>query len=281
MSHSSNSPTDTTLRAKSEARLDDTPKEQRTPTKLEERKKPRTYVNKLTPPPGTNYWRHQILNIMQDQELIYKRDFPFNQETLVETLTWNIDAYIYIVDAQPGDNFAGRGGSVYVVLVHTGSAATGAMVGPHMQYRYNVTMNSPPGGSSAMKQLPPSSSGTHNGDMWNYPISFTQDMQMFTDGGNQLTTFTAQYEDSVDIYKGQQTGFVNGSSGTQWNVSFDDYPDYYYNFPFVSVSVFRFTSLGEVTFECKAAVYSDESSDTPLAEEIRSITVDCTFPSEA
>ncbi|KAJ8514795.1 hypothetical protein ONZ45_g7692 [Pleurotus djamor] len=161
-----------TLRAQSGVRIDNTPKEQRMPVKLVERDLPKGYINKLTPPPGTNYWRHQTFTIMKDKDLIFKADFPFDQETLVETLTWNIDAYVYTVDAQPGDDFAERGGSVYVVLLHTGSAATGAMVGSDMSYRYSVTMSPAPGGSSAVKQLPPSNSGSHNGDMWNYPISY-------------------------------------------------------------------------------------------------------------
>ncbi|KAJ8507331.1 hypothetical protein ONZ45_g10284 [Pleurotus djamor] len=150
------------------------------------------------------------------------------------------------------------GGSVYVVLVHTGSAATGSLVGPGLEYRYNVTLKSPPDGSSAVKKLPPSNSGSHNGDMWNYPISFAQDMQMFSNGGSQLTTFPAQYEDSVDLNNGQQTGFVNGSSGTQWGIRFDVAPQFHQNFPFASLCLWKVESLTQINFDCEASVVRDD-----------------------
>ena len=46
---------------------------------------------------------------------------------------------------------------------------------------------------------------------------------MFNNGGNDIFTFPAQYEDSLDLYKGQQTGFVKGQIETQWGVVLDDY----------------------------------------------------------
>ncbi|KAJ8514798.1 hypothetical protein ONZ45_g7691 [Pleurotus djamor] len=74
------------------------------------------YINKLTPPPGTNYWRHQSFTLMKDQQFIYYPEDPITINFLVQTLTWKIDAYVYAVDAQPGDNFAGRGHSEHLTI---------------------------------------------------------------------------------------------------------------------------------------------------------------------
>ncbi|KAJ8507053.1 hypothetical protein ONZ45_g10544 [Pleurotus djamor] len=238
------------------------------PIKLVERSLPLGYINRLTPPAGTNFWRHQTFNVMRNQELTFT---ILNSTFLLETLTWNIDAYVYAVNAHPGSDFTGRGGLIYVVLVHSGSAATGQMVGAGTEYRYNVTMKSPPSGAAALKQFPPSNSGIINGDNTNYTISFAQDMQMFKNGGNELFTFQSQYEDSLDLRKGEQMGFVNGDSGFQWAVQFDPAPEQYSNFPFASVSVCRLSSFSEVTFECAASIAGSVGLQT------RTITVDCRF----
>ncbi|KAJ8517441.1 hypothetical protein ONZ45_g5368 [Pleurotus djamor] len=265
----------------SDIRLDDTPEDQRKPVTLSERPLPKAYLNKLTPPAGTDYWRKQTFNVFTNQQLLYHFYAPpfIDEYDLVETLTWNIDAYVYTVNAPPGDDFAEQGGAIYVILVHSGSAATGHLVGGGMEYRYNVNMKSPPSGSATVKQLPPSNSGVTSGDNTNYPISFAQDMQMFKNGGNEIFTFLAQYEDSIDLRKGDQEGFVNGPHGTQWDVVFDpNYAEFAWNFPFGSVSVFSLPSPQEVTFECVASVYSNRSSEgSQMASETRSITVDCRF----
>ncbi|KAJ8494941.1 hypothetical protein ONZ45_g10535 [Pleurotus djamor] len=264
----------------SDVRLDDTPEDQRKPVTLSERLLPRAYSNKLTPPAGTDYWRRQTFNVLTDQQLIYHSHVPPfpDQDILVETLTWNIDAYVYTVNARPGDNFSEQGGAIYIVIVNSGSAATGSLVGGGMEYRYNVNMKSPPSGSTTVKQLPPSNTGTTSGDNTNYPISFAQDMQMFKNSGNEVFTFPAQYEDSIDLRKGDQVGFVNGPHGTQWGIVFENYPEFYWNFPFGSVSVFSVPSPQQVTFECVASVYSQRSSEgSQMASETRTITVDCRF----
>ncbi|KAJ8462745.1 hypothetical protein ONZ45_g17825 [Pleurotus djamor] len=218
---------------------------------------------------------------MRNQDLTYNYTlFGHDVSELLTTLTWRVDAYVYATNAQPSSDFASQGGAIYVVLVHSGAAATGQVVGGGMEYRYNVSLRYTRTGTSALKQLPPSNTATHSGDSWNYPISFAQDMQMFNNGGNDIFTFPAQYEDSLDLYKGQQTGFVKGQIETQWGVVLDDYPDFYTNFGFGSVSVFTFTDLDEFTFDCKASMHSTSSSDGfEMCSVTRSITVDCTFPS--
>ncbi|KAJ8508717.1 hypothetical protein ONZ45_g9044 [Pleurotus djamor] len=233
--------------------VDDTPTEQQVIAKAVPRAEYNQYVNKLTPPPGTDYWRRQTFTVWDNVKLTRTSG---STETLYETLTWRIDAYVYVTYTQPSDNFASEGGSVCVILVHYGSAATGSYKQDTMEYRYNVSLQNPPGGSAAVKQLPPSNSGIQSGNSWSYPISFTQDMQMFNNGGTNIFTFTADYEDSIDLDGGTQVGFVDGSSGTQWSVMFDN-PVLNSNFAFGSLSVFTFSSLEEVTFNCKASVIQE------------------------
>ena len=45
---------------------------------------------------------------------------------------------------------------------------------------------------------------------------------MFKNGGNELFTFPSQYEDSVDLHKGEQMGFVKGVSGFQWAIQYHE-----------------------------------------------------------
>ncbi|KAJ8502793.1 hypothetical protein ONZ45_g11425 [Pleurotus djamor] len=195
---------------------------------------PTGFVNKLSPPAGTDYWR-------------CKPDDP---------------------------NFVHNGGAVYVVLVHSGSAALGSTASAGMEHCFDVFQAPSVGGSAgaAMKQLPTSNSGTKNGDVTSYPLSFIQDMQMFRSNGNETFTFSAQYEDGLDIHKGQQTGFVNGSSATHWHLKFESaVPGD--NFPVTALSVFRFPSFSKVTFDCKAWI----GYVAPELSVTRSITVDCCF----
>ncbi|KAJ8507812.1 hypothetical protein ONZ45_g9857 [Pleurotus djamor] len=132
---------------------------------------PSTYINRLTPPPGTDFWRLQTFNVMTDQEIGGGAivDAP------TQILTWNIDAYVYTVNARPGQDFSEQGGLIYVVLVHHGSAATGRVTNRSIEYRYNVGIASPPPDT----------------------IAFSQDMQMFRNAGNELATFPAQYENTI------------------------------------------------------------------------------------
>ncbi|KAJ8502790.1 hypothetical protein ONZ45_g11428 [Pleurotus djamor] len=226
------------------------------------------FVDKLVPPPGTDYWRSQNLVVMDNLEL------PKASGTVYETLTWRVNAYIYVVNAKPGDSFQQDGGVIYVVLVHTGSAA--AKDGS-LEYRYDVAMKSPPSGSAAVKQLPPSNSGTKNGDIMSYALSFAKDMQMFKSGGNEGITFPAQYEDSIAFFKGRQSGLVNGPSAIQWAVTFvDDLAlEESSSFPFSALSLLSFPSTGKMTLDFTASVFS--SDGVKLASETESVELDCTF----
>ncbi|KAJ8508561.1 hypothetical protein ONZ45_g9165 [Pleurotus djamor] len=229
---------------------------------------PMPFVDKLVPPPGTDYWRSQNLVVMDNLEL------PKASGTVYETLTWRVNAYIYVVNAKPGDSFQQDGGVIYVVLVHTGSAA--AKDGS-LEYRYDVAMKSPPSGSAAVKQFPPSNSGTKNGDIMSYALSFAKDMQMFKNGGNEGITFPAKYEDSIAFFKGRQSGLVNGPSAIQWAVTFvDDLAlEESSSFPFSALSLLSFPSTGKMTLDFTASVFS--SDGVKLASETESVELDCTF----
>ncbi|KAJ8508511.1 hypothetical protein ONZ45_g9221 [Pleurotus djamor] len=240
---------------------------------------PREHIDKLTPPPGTSFWRHQRFTLFED-ELI---------GTVWRTaiFTWRIDAYIYVVDAIPNPSFASNGGSIYVVMVNSGSARTGTKneniaVGPHapMQYRFGVHVAGSDG--AALLQLPPSNSGTKDRDTWKYTAAFSKDLQMFQNNGAQAVTFTAKYSDDISFYKGEQTGDVDGHNSVRWSSILTDY---YYDdlsksipFPFSSMNCFQFNSLGKHDLVCTINANVNESGqDDPQLVRTATITLDCEF----
>ncbi|KAJ8497201.1 hypothetical protein ONZ45_g12167 [Pleurotus djamor] len=225
---------------------DDNPGEHdRETSGLLERPLPANYFNGLTPPVGTDYFRHQFFTIMNNQKIIYTEG---SLRVIASTVTWHIDAYIYTVNAEPGSDFAARGGIVYVVLVSTGVADTGDAYLVESEHRFSTSVRSPPSGSAAVRHLPRTNSGVVNGNVTNYPVVYTQDMQMFKNSGNETTTFTARYEDSLDLLRQANfTGLVTGSAATRWTIMFDTWKARA-QFPIVGLSVYRFSSMGLVTF---------------------------------
>ncbi|KAJ8488537.1 hypothetical protein ONZ45_g13913 [Pleurotus djamor] len=232
-----------------------------------ERPLPR-YLNRLRPPYGTSFFRLQTFTPISGGISDITVSNYLN-------LQWNIDAYVYVVGALPGEEFAANGGSVYIALVHGGSASAGRPVIPSHEYRYSVT---PKGAGRAITQLPVSNTGVVNGDNTNYPIVFSQEMQMFRQNATEAFTFPAQYESSIDYYKGEQTGIVKGN-GVQWSTRFDTMLGYFENIPFGAFSLFRSDSLDQLSFECTAAAY--QWSDMPLASSLmasRSATITIDLP---
>ncbi|KAJ8507796.1 hypothetical protein ONZ45_g9867 [Pleurotus djamor] len=117
-----------------------------------------------------------------------------------------------------------------------------------MEHRYHVWLKNPSSRAYPLMQLPASNTGTNDPNLGTikYPISFTQDMQMFKNGGNETFTFLAQYESSIDVKDGIQTGVVDGSSGVKWSIRIDK----------------TFSELEEVAFNVKitehnASFYTD------------------------
>ncbi|KAJ8455073.1 hypothetical protein ONZ45_g19062 [Pleurotus djamor] len=261
-------------------KLDDASRDQQAVPKAIPRAQFNEYINKLIPPQGTDYWRHQEITVFNNGQVVYspsnsapnvnplyphtgtQRSEVAMQYPTYEWITWRIDAYVYVTYAQPGDDFASQGGSVFVVLVHSGTTKTGSPVENTFEYCYDVGLQNPPNGALATKQLPPSNTGVQSsdGNLWSYPISFTQDMQMFKNNASDIFTFTAQYEDSVDFNDATQTGYVDGLSETKWSVVLNSAGNNA-NFPFGSLSVFTFSSLEEITFKCTASVKSGTTTN--------------------
>ncbi|KAJ8507049.1 hypothetical protein ONZ45_g10536 [Pleurotus djamor] len=202
---------------------------------------PRMYINKLIPPAGTCFWKHEIYSPMIEESM-------FADGSPQQFLTWRIDAYIYAVNAVPDENFTKNGGIVQVVLVHGGAAETGWKPKYPTKYDYLFSIeNRPKKEACAIKHLP-SGASVVKGDAKSYPISYTHDMQMFRNNGNEAFTFTAQYEDNVDFdNNGKHTGGLKGSGATEWGVEFPSCGTYV-SFPFAALSVFRFKSFEKVTF---------------------------------
>ncbi|KAJ8487169.1 hypothetical protein ONZ45_g14430 [Pleurotus djamor] len=233
---------------------------------------PTKRVSTLEPPQDANYWRSQAITVMETQKIRWLMDVIFGHEVwiLLETLTWRIDAYVYTANARPGKTFAEEGGRVYVVLFHYGSARMGELAAKGLEYRYNVTMISPPPDSAAISQLPPLGND----------IEFCQDMQMFKDNGNEIFTFRAQLEESLGLRDGEeQRGFLNDIQGTQWAITSND-PKPYDNFPFMGLSVFCLPQHGLVSFGCEASVHevnAEDSTTKRLAYHTQVIEIDCRF----
>ncbi|KAJ8494940.1 hypothetical protein ONZ45_g13065 [Pleurotus djamor] len=235
---------------------------------------PRMYINKLIPPAGTCFWKHEIYSPMIEESM-------FADGSPQQFLTWRIDAYIYAVNAVPDENFTKNGGIVQVVLVHGGAAETGWKPKYPTKYDYLFSIeNRPKKEACAIKHLP-SGASVVKGDAKSYPISYTHDMQMFRNNGNEAFTFTAQYEDNVDFdNNGKHTGGLKGSGATEWGVEFPSCGTYV-SFPFAALSVFRFKSFEKVTFDCRTRVqlYKGHDWDTACMVTKR-IEIDCTFSSE-
>ncbi|KAJ8516661.1 hypothetical protein ONZ45_g6055 [Pleurotus djamor] len=196
---------------------------------------------------------------------------PSRQESTLEPPNeadyWR-SAYVYTVNAPPGDNFSEQGGRVYIVLVHSGSSRP-VINAKGWSYHCNVTMKSPPSESIAVSQLPTS------GDN----LAFSQSMQMFKNNGNETFTFPAEYNASLGLEgDDQQRGSLNGTQGVQWALTLGS-PRIGSNYvPFKALSVLSLRSHALVTLECEASVYGIVDGTTKrLDSVIKTITVDCRF----
>ncbi|KAJ8461816.1 hypothetical protein ONZ45_g18162 [Pleurotus djamor] len=226
---------------------------------VSQQKEPREYINQLTPPTDNSFWRHQTFT-------------PFDQVTIsvarydIATITWRIDAYIYVSNAVPNGDFVQKGGQIHVVLVHTGSAQTAAGV------------SLPSGKGSPVMQLPASNSGSKDGDTWTYTISFTQDFQMFSNGGNQTSTFSAKYVQDISYQMGEQTGDVR-SSAAEWSSTLQqghyDKPNERVPFPFGSMDLWTFNSLEKHDLFCE--MYTNQKGPGAYPYQEVPVTIDCQF----
>ncbi|KAF4568096.1 hypothetical protein EYR36_010104 [Pleurotus pulmonarius] len=186
---------------------------------------PREYVNQLTPPVGTSFFSRQSVTLFDNEYFaatfattpIGTIQFP------VQTLTWKVDIYTYVTGATPDDSqFQENGGSVMIVIVHSGHLAFDGRYGDSM---FRVIA---PSAVSAQKQLPPTGSGIKNGDYWNYTIAYDQIMNMFNNGGNGTLNFGAKYKEDFSRKELQSGGTVSGGVefGSEFRITDAELPGY-------------------------------------------------------
>ncbi|KAJ8480986.1 hypothetical protein ONZ45_g15465 [Pleurotus djamor] len=179
---------------------------------------PALYYNPLRPPDDALFWRHRTLFPMRQADLNCELKVgSITIGVLAESVTWQIDAYVYTVDALPNADFERNGGSVYVVLVSTGAASTGNIVGKTMEYRFSILLSI--GSGSALLHLPLTGSGTPDGPRWDYQIDFNDELAMFRGKTADPFTFAANYEARLTHWNGQQTGSVEPKE-VQWGIKF-------------------------------------------------------------
>ncbi|KAF9491662.1 hypothetical protein BDN71DRAFT_1510139 [Pleurotus eryngii] len=213
---------------------------------------PREYINQLTPPIGTSFFKRQTVTLFDD-ERFYAIIFgtpEVDGQALVQTLTWKVDIYTYVTGARPDqEQFEANGGSVMVVMVHSGHLSFDSRKGRSI---YRVTA---PTSVVSQKQLPPTGSGIKNEDYWNYNISYQEVMNMFNNGGNGTLNFDAKYKEDFSR-KDPLTG-VTLSSGVQFGTEFESNNTDLPAFNLAGVSIFRSNSPdafpANFTFEADSA----------------------------
>ncbi|KAF4579911.1 hypothetical protein AB1N83_008725 [Pleurotus pulmonarius] len=164
-------------------------------------------VNNLIPPLGTMYYGHQTLTFLSDNTIGTAAAGHFG------TLSWSADVYTYVTGGvDPTDpGFAGKGGLVYIVMVHRATVEIYDSYSPDV---WNTMMFQIYLGESNLTpvcQLPSTGSEQVAGYNYNYLIDFEQSMQMLKNGGNEATLFDAKYQQSFSLIEARQTGSASDS----------------------------------------------------------------------
>ncbi|KAF4568071.1 hypothetical protein EYR40_010533 [Pleurotus pulmonarius] len=177
----------------------------------------REYINQLTPPIGTSFFKRQTVTLF-DNVKFYSKSISLPEgdaQVLVQTLTWKVDVYTYVTGARPDqEQFeanGGKGRSIYRVTAPTSVAS--------------------------QKQLPPTGSGIKNEDYWNYSISYQEIMNMFNNGGNGTLNFDAKYKEDFSR-KDPLTG-ITLSNGVEFGTEFESNNTDLPAFNLAGVSIFR------------------------------------------
>ncbi|KDQ25879.1 hypothetical protein PLEOSDRAFT_1090179 [Pleurotus ostreatus PC15] len=164
---------------------------------------PSSLLNDLVPPPGTMYFGHRSYNILNSAEIGDSDKFG--------TVTWNIDAYTYAAGAvAPTDpTFSAKGGSIYIVMVHSGFVKIYDTYNQDTWDRMFLEVYPSNSNLVAMTQLPTTGSGNQVGDNYNYSIDYGQSMQMLKNRGNEAFLFTAKYQQGFSRILSRQTGVTS------------------------------------------------------------------------
>ncbi|KAJ8519412.1 hypothetical protein ONZ45_g3610 [Pleurotus djamor] len=166
---------------------------------------PRTSINNLTPPLGTDFFRRQTITFFNGTQI--------GTSPKVGELVWKADVYTYAVGAKPSDPDFARNGQINVICVHYGFARFYDDFDPDVWTKLSFTLKPKTSGLQPTLQLPSTGSGTKDGDNYKYEIKFGQKMPMFNNGGNQSFTFDAAYEENFARIKATQYGNVSDYIG--------------------------------------------------------------------
>ncbi|KAJ8518233.1 hypothetical protein ONZ45_g4690 [Pleurotus djamor] len=235
---------------------------------------PNVYENKLTPPVGTNFWRHATEKVFTKEFLIWRGGggtaWPAGQATLVT------DVYTYVTGADPRqpDDFQDNNGMVYIVLVHSGKTEPNEeILSENIWYRNAVTG---PEAALPVLQLPETGSGELQPDQTTnkYIVSFNQTMAMFANGGNDPVSFDAKYVKDLLRPISRQNGASDVSeSQVEFGVSFTDTPQDLPDLPIMALSVFQCNELSAfpMTFRFETGIgeYDDLGYIIMIATRLR------------
>ncbi|KAJ8517788.1 hypothetical protein ONZ45_g5053 [Pleurotus djamor] len=207
----------------------------------------------LTPPIGTSFFKLTEIPILTNKEWSY-----FESDALV---TWNVSLHKYAVNANPTDpNFQANNGRVYLIMVHRGTFNRAVDWTLH-----SLTVRPPRDETSVifLGNYPEPNSGVDQDDgSRKYTISYTNQMQMFRNQGNETFTFEAKYIQDFILSGLRQNSYTTstyhkveyvkeassrvGSTSINWMTVFqclDPSKEINFNFGYVGFS--EHTQIGE------------------------------------
>ncbi|KAF4593601.1 hypothetical protein EYR40_008388 [Pleurotus pulmonarius] len=173
--------------------------------------------NELVPPLGTVYYSCQTITIFDNATFI----LPVLGRTPMTwgTVSWSSDVYTYGTGGVPptDDDFAHKGGLIYLVTVHRVTVSAPSFIGSEDSWgtmKFSLDWHDPD--LRPVYQLPSTGSEVISGGSYNYEIDFLQAMQMLKDSGNQETTFNARYKQTFSLIQAKQTGVA--ASGAEFQI---------------------------------------------------------------
>ncbi|KAJ8495593.1 hypothetical protein ONZ45_g12784 [Pleurotus djamor] len=193
---------------------------------------PMTPQNNLVPPAGTRYYRFERFPMITNRTLDNR-----------STVTWSIDAYVYLANAPPFPTFTVDGGEVYVVLVHSGSATMNQRDVGTIFNKFTVQTSSPPKGAVVETHEPLVREYSYDR---NHPIDFSHEMNLFQPSNpTKPTPFKASYTSILDVEHALFLSNLIRPSGVQWDIHWRLGR---YEAPIAGVTLFKFSEMGVVNF---------------------------------
>ncbi|KAJ8515703.1 hypothetical protein ONZ45_g6924 [Pleurotus djamor] len=216
--------------------------------------------NNLVPPTGTRYYRFERYSVITNRNLDNR-----------STVTWTVDAYVYLANAPPSPTFTADGGEVFVVLVHSGSATMNQRDVGTIFNKFTVQTYPPPKGAVVETHEPLIRDFFYER---NHPIDFSHEINLFQPSNpTKPTPFKASYTSVLDTEHSLFLSHLIKPSGVQWSV---DWRLGRYGAPIAGVTLFKFSEMGVVNFDFRASIVRD-GSGLVYDEELKTISVDCRF----